>query len=706
MLARWGRFVARRAWWVVGAWVLVLVAAGAYGAGAIDHLSNEGGYNEQADSYTAYRLYSDHFQGTAPDFTVLYSSDSLTVDDPRFGAAVRAALATLPADKVVRTVDGLGAPPQADMVSADRHAVRVDVSMRQGDVPQMVADYRAVKHDFAAGDPAIRTETAGILPMGDDMLTRTAADSARAEAIALPIVFVLSLVIFGGLVAAVLPPVIGGIAVTVSLATLRLVTEVTKVSATTMMIVTLLGMGLAIDYCLFVISRFREELGTARDREATEAALGTTLAHAGRTVVVSALIVSVSMASLLVVPLTTVRSIAYGAVPAVLTAMLASVTLLPALLALLGQRINALRLPGMRARRADAAWHDTHGAWARVAHHVMRRPWVYLLAVTAVLLALGTPTTRAQWGAIDLALLPKDAAPRVAQQHLDERFGGGRVDAFVMYVGDPAGVPSYVEGLRSAGATPLAAPAPARTGAGEPVTFLPLTWPGTTQSPSSHEMVQRLRELPSGAGRAYVGGESAAAVDQIDLIGDRLPLVAGVVVAAMLVLLGGAFRSLVLPVKAVLVSALSISASFGVVVWVFLDGHLSGPLGFEPPGFLEVTTPLIMAAILFGLSMDYEVFLLSRIQEDYARTGDNTASVAHGLARTGGIITGAAVLLAVVVAGFVGSSIVFMKMVGLGMLVAILADATIVRGVLVPATMRLLGRWNWWPGVRRRPEGP
>ena len=701
-MERFGRWVARHAWLIIGVWVGVFLVAGAYGSSAIEHLSTEGGYNEQADSYTAYRLYAEHFQGSAPDITVLYSSESMTVDDPRFVAAVDEVLAGLPTDQVRVATNGLQAPPEAGMVSDDRHAVQVFLTVGDGDVAEVVNQFRGYREDLVADSPGIDTDVAGTIAMGTEVLDLTERDSVRAEVIALPIVFVLSLFIFRGLPAALMPPVVGMIAVTVSLAAMRFVSTFTTVASTTMMIVTLLGLGLAIDYTLFVVSRFREELGAGRGRAAAVEAMGPTVAHAGRTVIFSALVVSVAMASLLVFPIDTVRSMAYGSIPAVLTAMAAAVTLLPAVLAVLAHRINALQL----RRRTDVE-DDTAGVWAHIGRAVMRRPWAYLVGVSALLIALGLPALGAHWGSIDLTQLPRDSQARSAQDRVDHYFGGGRVTAWTIYEGDPAQVPAYSAALTERGVDAVTPLGTVQRVGQQPLSFLYYTWPGSTQSPESHDLVRDLRqiEVPDGS-RAFVGGDTATSVDQVQVLGERLPWMVLVVVVSMLVLLGAAFRSVVLPVKAVIVSAISILASFGVVTWVFQDGHLSGLLGFEAPGYVEIVSVLVMGAILFGLSMDYEVFLLSRVHEEYLRTGDNTSAVVHGLARTGRIITGAALLLAVVIGGFVTSSVVFMKMIGLGMLVAVLLDATVVRGLLVPAAMKLLGHWNWWPQRPAVPAGP
>lgn len=701
VLSRLGEFVAQHAWAVVGAWLVALVAAGAVGGGALARLTTDSGMDESAESYRAYQSLTTNFPGRAPDLTVLYSSDVLTVDDPAFRAAVARSVDALPGDKAVHVVNGLQAPPEAGLVSPDRRAVRVIVSLPAGtDAAGNLADFDAVRPHVATDDPRIRTDVSGIAAMGRDLLDRTAADTARAELIALPIVFVLSLVIFGGLVAAALPTLVGVVAVLVSMAVLRLLTEVTEVASQAMMVVTLLGMGLAIDYSLFVISRFREELGAGRGRAAAVVALTRTLPTAGRTVLFSALVVAVALSGLLVFPITTVRSMAYGAVPAVLGCALAAVTLLPAVLVLLAHRVDALRLPVGRRLRASRP--VERGVWAGVARRVMRRPTAYLLGTTAVLLALGAPFLGVRWGGVDEQLLPADAPSRVALAREAAHFGGEATWGYAMVDADREATASYAAALARVPGVTGVIPTLTESGPkGEQATMLTIRWPGHAQGEASKDVVRALRAIDPPRGSALVGGPTAITLDTLAAMGSRLPAMIAVMVTAMLVLLGVAFASVVLPIKAVLMSGISIAASYGVLTWVFQDGHGAGVLGFDPPGYLDVTTPIVMMAILFGLSMDYEVFLLSRIREEWRRTGDTTEAVAHGLARTGRLITGAALLLAVVIGGFATSGIVIMKMLGLGMLVAVLLDATIVRGLLVPATMRLLGEWNWWlPGRR------
>jgi trehalose monomycolate/heme transporter len=348
------------------------------------------------------------------------------------------------------------------------------------------------------------------------------------------------------------------------------------------------------------------------------------------------------------------------------------------------------------------------GAWARLAHSVMRRPVAYLLVIVVTLMALGVPFLSARWGSTDQRVLPASAPSRVAADLANADFGGETSTANIVVQGASASqLHAYVGRLGRLSGVASAAlidqRATSRSGAGAS-SLVQVSWPGNGQSGQSQQLVRDLRGVHPGTGAsALVGGASAYAVDLIDSIGAHLPWMGALVVAVMFVLLFVAFGSMVLPLKAVVMNVVSLGASFGVVTWIFQDGHLSGLLGFTSPGYLDATQPILMLAIIFGLSMDYEVFLLSRVREEWDRTGENTTAVANGLQHSGRIITSAAMLLAVVIGAFATSGILLMKMIGIGMLVAVLIDATVVRALLVPATMRLLGTANWWaPGPLRR----
>jgi RND superfamily putative drug exporter len=342
---------------------------------------------------------------------------------------------------------------------------------------------------------------------------------------------------------------------------------------------------------------------------------------------------------------------------------------------------------------------DAHGRWAALARGVMSRPVAVLALTMVALLAVASPFLGVRWGSVDFRVLPDDAPAHVAADKLSA-FGTetSTASALLRHADEPA-VQGYLAEVQALG-DGVTAHVVAHQG---DATLVHVSWPGNSQTEPSQDLVRDLRDIDPEGGTALVGGLTADTVDLVDSVGAHLPWMGLIVVAVMLVLLFVAFGSLVLPLKAVVMNAFSITASFGVVTWIFSDGHLTDLLGFTSQGFLDATNPILMLAILFGLSMDYEVFLLSRVREQWDRTGDNDLAVATGVQKTGRIITSAAVLLAVVIGAFATSGIVFMKMLGIGMLVALLVDATVVRALMVPATMKLLGTWNWWaPGPLRR----
>jgi RND superfamily putative drug exporter len=707
MMQSWGRFVAGRAWTVLIAGLVLVAAAALYGLGVFGSLSS-GGYDDPS-SVSARSLVKEHatFTSHDADIVVIYSSPSMKVSDPAFRASVSNVIKGLPKGSIQRVTSWYQTPSPA-LISKDQHATRVILALSGTSQSEKAALYDQVSPHLEA--KGLSTTVGGAWAVFRDVNHAVSRDIAKAEEISMPIVIILCLVFFGSATAALMPAFVGGVAIFGAFAFVRGITMVTDVSVFSINIITLIGMGLAIDYALFVVSRFREELAKhpGTEREHVNTAIAATMATAGRTVLFSGLIVAASLASLLIFQQSFLRSMGYGGVAAVLAAMLAALTLLPALLAVLGPRIEAGRMPWRRGSGAKSAATVESGAWATLAHSVMRRPVAYLLVITLGLLALGAPFLSARWGGTDERVLPVSAPSRVAADMGARLFGGGTSSANIVVEGaSPAQLISYVarlgtvSGVRSAQVIDQTV-AP-KSGAG-PTSLIQVSWLGESQSEQSQQLIRDLRAVDPGAGaHALVGGFSASTVDLVDSLGARLPWMGLFVVAVMLVLLFIAFGSVVLPLKAVVMSALSLTASFGVVTLIFQDGYLSGPLGFTSTGYLDATQPILMLAIIFGLSMDYEVFLISRIREEWDRTGDNTTSVANGLQRSGRIITSAALLLAVVIGGFATSGIVIMKMIGIGMLVAVLIDATIVRALLVPATMRLLGTLNWWaPGPMRR----
>jgi uncharacterized membrane protein YdfJ with MMPL/SSD domain len=724
MMQSWGALVARHARTVLVIGLVLVVGAAIFGLGVFGTLSN-GGFDDPA-SESSRALVKEHstFRSHDADIVVTYVSSSMTVDDPAFRGAVSDVIKGLPKGSIQRVTSWYETPSPA-LVSKDRHATRVVLALAGRSQGEKADLFDQVSPQLEAR--GLTTTVGGAWAVFRDVNQAVARDAKRAEMISLPIVVLLCLVFFGSVTAALMPAFVGGMAIFGAFALVRLINTVAEVSVYSINVITLIGMGLAIDYALFVVSRFREELAhqsgePGSERSHVNAAITATMATAGRTVLFSGLIVAASLASLVVFQQSFLRSMGYGGVAAVLVAMLAALTVLPALLSILGPRIDSGRMPRAPWRRKSPRPDEPvgtgdvgTGAWARLAHSVMRRPVAYLVVITVVLLTMGAPFLSARWGSTDERVLPTSAPSRAAADLGARYFGEGTTSANIVleggsarqaaaYVGHLADVPG-VRSARVIDQTAATNPTPGSAGASAGTTrLIQVSWVGKGQSEQSQQLIRDVRQVvPGGGSTALVGGQTAGAVDLIDSIGARLPWMGLFVVGVMLVLLFIAFGSVVLPIKAVVMNALSLTASFGVVTLIFQEGHLSGLLGFTPSGFLDVTQPILMLAIIFGLSMDYEVFLLSRVREDWDRTGDNTTAVANGLQHSGRIITSAALLLAVVIGSFATSAIVPMKMIGLGMLVAVLIDATVVRALLVPATMRLLGTVNWWaPGPLRR----
>jgi RND superfamily putative drug exporter len=418
---------------------------------------------------------------------------------------------------------------------------------------------------------------------------------------------------------------------------------------------------------------------------------------AGRTVAVSGVTVTLALASLLLFPQGFLKSMGYGGMAAVAVAMLASLTILPAGLAVLGHRINALRVP-LPGRRRRAQADPDRGAWARLARSVMRRPWAYIVGVLVILAVLATPVTRIAFGGADTRVLPTGTASRVVDDRLAKEFPAtSTYPVQVLATGvDRTGAAALATRI---GALPHVTGASVVTANGS-AALISVAYAGEPTGPDARHLVADLRALsPPPGGTIGVTGYTADLVDQLARLGAKLPWMALFVIVVTFVLLFLAFGSVVLPVKAILLNIASLGAAFGALVFIFQDGHFASWLGFTPTGFIEPTNPILIIAVLFGLATDYEVFLLSRVREEYDRGADNTTAVATGLQRTGQIITSAALLLIVVVIGFAAGHIAFLKLIGIGMVTAILVDATLIRALLVPASMRLLGRWNWWaPG--------
>ncbi|TWD79211.1 RND superfamily putative drug exporter [Kribbella amoyensis] len=693
MFEKLGRFGYRRRRLVLALTGVFVIAAVVWGTGVFGSLANGGFEAPDTEAARAVRTIEQTVGRTGTDVIVLYRDPARTVADPGFRQGVEQHLAGLPTTDVVRTSTYWSTRSPA-FVSKDQHSTYAVVTLTGADPEERLSAFHRIDDRLRQAPAGLDVKVGGEVAVFDEVNTQTEHDIVQAESISLPIVLVLLVVVFGGLVAAGLPLFVGGLAILGAFVVLRALSTFTDVSIFSINIVTMIGLGLAIDYALFIVTRFREQLAAGDD---VESALVTTMSTAGRTVAFSGITVGVAISSLVLFPVMFLRSMAYGGAAAVLVAMVAALTALPALLAVLGHRVNKLRLPWLSRSTGPAA---EHGAWYRLAHSVMRRPVRYVVILVPLLLILGIPFLQAQLGGVDHRALPAGATSRTVTETLQSDFagaGGSEVLVAVRFATPPAdpaaALAPYIGRLQQVGEVEDVRLGGYKDGVASVVVHTHYT----AQELPARDVVKGVRAIDPPAGTsAEVGGETAALMDLLHVLAERTPWMAGFIIVITFVLLFVAFGSVVLPAKALLMNVLSLSASFGAMVWIFQDGNLSGLLDFTPAGFLDATNPVLLFAVLFGLSMDYEVFLLSRIREEYDRTGDNTRAVALGLQRTGGIITSAALLLIIVVAAFATSGIVFVKMIGVGLVIAILLDATVVRALLVPATMRLLGRANWW----------
>jgi RND superfamily putative drug exporter len=686
VFASLGRLVYRRRVLVVLAWVLVLGAGVGVGGEVFGRLGTGSGLRDDAESVVVSDALA-RVSGAGSEITGLL--DGRSADDPAFRAEVADAVRDLEAIPGVQRVIGpwaAGGREVPGLVARDRRAVLVRVELETG----MGGDFERA---LGQVDERLRAVDAPRVLVGGDEIAREAFqdqaqdDLKRGETLALPVMLVLLFLVFRGLVAAVTPLLVAAVAVAGALLILLGVSHVTDISAYSVNVITMLGLGLAVDYSLLVISRFREERAAGLE---LPDAIERTLATAGRTVAFSGLTVAAALCGLLAFAEPFLRSLAWGGIGVVLVALLAAVTLVPALLGLWGRRIR----PG-RATATD------RGLFFRLSRVVQRAAPAIVVLVAAVLVLLAVPFRHARLENSGLESLPRSSASRQLFETVDARFPGGGTDPVVVVVESGPGSPPVADYLRRVGQLPGVARSEVRPGTPPRITVLDVVPEGTSQGPVATRLVERIRDMePVGGG---VTGPAAFLVDYRDSLISRLPYALGLIGLATFALLFLMTGSVVVPVKAIVMNVLSLGASFGALVWVFQEGHLSGPLGFDPPGMVDITVPVLIFVFAFGLSMDYEVFLLSRIKEAWDQTGDNDRAVALGLQRTGRIVTSAALLIVIVFLGFAAGELLTIKEVGLGMAIAVVLDATVVRMLLVPATMKLMGRWNWWaPAPLRR----
>jgi RND superfamily putative drug exporter len=717
MLTRLGRLALRRRWAILAATLVAVALAGAFGGGAIGHLKTGGFDDPAAESVRAAATLRDTFGAGDPNLVLLVTADRGDVDAPavaRLGEDLTRRLAAEPDLAQVASYWSLDAP---SLRSEDGRQALL-LGRVTGDEEALDERARQLTAAYTADGPDASVRVGGQIQVFREVGEQVESDLVRAEGIAVPVTLLLLVVVFGSAVAGMLPLAVGGFAIVGTLLLLRLLGDLTDVSIYALNLTTALGLGLAIDYSLFIVSRYREELHAGRE---PDDALLVTMATAGRTVLFSAATVAVSLLALLVFPLYFLRSFGYAGIAVVALAAVGALVVLPALLAVLGRRVDRLRLPIRRRRPATPSG---GGFWHRLATGVMRRPLPVAAVVVAFLLLLGTPFLGVRFGLPDDRVLPAGAASRQVADALRGGFAADESSALSVVAtgtGDPAGrLPdidryaaalselddvrrvdalggSYAGGRRVQGPSPASARFAAADG-----TWLSVVPSVGSSSQRGEDLVAEVRALPAPFG-IQVTGPAAQLVDTKASIGAHLPAAAAIIATVTFLLLFLMTGSVVIPVKALLLNLLSLTAVYGAMVFVFQEGHLADVLGFTATGTIDTSMPVLMFCIAFGLSMDYEVFLLSRIKEEHDRTGDTVAAVAVGLERSGRIVTAAAALLAIVFAAFATSRVSFLQLFGVGTALAVVVDATLIRALLVPAFMRVAGQANWWaPAPLRR----
>ena len=705
---------------VIIAAVLLAVLIGAFGVPVADKLSPSGFQDPTAESSRAARLLTDKFgQGDVPLVIVVTAPDRY--DSPRGRAVATGVIDTLTRSGHVAAIASpwtLPPPAGAGLVSADQKSGLIVTGIIAPEAQQQ--RYTKELADAVVGERDGVSVLAGGAAMVNLQVTELSKrDLLVLEAIVVPLSFLLLVWVFGGVFAAALPIVVGVMAILGSLAVLRTVTFFTDVSIFALNLTTAMGLALAIDYTLLMISRYRDELAGGADRAQ---AVTTTMLTAGRTVLFSAVTVALSMAVMVLFPMNFLRSFAYAGVATVAFAALSAVVLTPAAIMLLGKRLDSLdvrrafrRLLG-RPEPPPLPVHQQF--WYRSTKFVMRRAVPIGLATVALLAFVGAPFFGVKPGFPDDRVLPKSASAHQVGDRLRSDFATDSDSAVPIAIPDssgldPADVDRYaaelsrvveVDSVSAPSGTyvrgTLTGPPLAAAGEASGSTLLTVSTSVPLFSPDSENQLTRLHAVPSPGGRTVeFGGLAQTNRDSVHAITSRLPLVLGLIAVIMLVLLFLLTGSVLLPVKALALNMLSLSAAFGATVWIFQEGHL-GALGTTPTGTLVANMPVLLFCVAFGLSMDYEVFLVSRIREFWLSSeqtaADNDESVALGLARTGRVITAAALIMAITFSALIAAKVAVMRLFGVGLTLAVLVDATLVRLVLVPAFMHIAGKWNWW----------
>jgi putative drug exporter of the RND superfamily len=724
MLERVARLAVARPKAVLAATLVLMVGAFAYGSGINERLSGGGFYSVSSESQRAAALLEQRFHVGKPNLVVLATATGgRSIDDADAVAAGQALTQQLAATPGITTVSSYWGPGKSELLRSNDGTRALIVAHVEGNerefaaaASRLIATYRGTERG------PLKLQLGGEVVSYVDVGDQLNHDLKTSEAIAMPVILVLMTLVFGSLVAAGLPLAIGTLSIAGSLGLLALLSDITPVSSYALNVTTLLGLALAIDYSLLVLTRFREE----RTRAATiDAAIIKSVRTAGRTVIFSATTVALSVLALLAFPMMFLRSIAYACVGVILLATVCAVVVLPAMLRILGSRIDSLnvgrairRLIGRGAPAEARAEED--GFWFRSSRLVMRRPVAMGGAVLILALVLAAPFSAIRLNFLDDRSLPTTIESRSVGDAVRSKFPAqstGAMDVVLEASADADQLDSYALALSRlphvvAVKLPTAnyvdghrigeRPVPNANGAY--LTVLPDVDP---YGDAAHRLLDQVRQTQS-PGTAHVGGLTAENFDTKDALLERVPLAAALIAVAMLGVLFAFTGSVVLPLKALVLNIISLSATLGAMVFIFQEGHLKWLVGdFTVTGTLPTPTPILIICLAFGLSMDYEVFLLSRITEEYRAHGDTTLAVTSGLQRVGPIVTAAALIMSIMFMAMATSQVSFIKSLGLGLTLAVLFDATLVRAILMPAAMKLMGRANWWaPRWRKRPARP
>ncbi|WP_330295232.1 MMPL family transporter [Streptomyces sp. NBC_00503] len=701
MSHRAGVFVTRRPRLVLLAALLFLLVSAVFGAQATGRLKTQGYDDPRSESSRAARVAAEHL-GASPNLVVVARSLGGSVDDPAARSAGEELTGRLAAQPHVSAVTSYWTGHAAELRGRDGGAAMLTAHV-DGEGEQLSARVERLSEELTAptsAGPALTVDVGGPALTDAQLQDIAESDLKRAESVVLPGTLVLLVLVFGSVVAAALPLLIGVLAIAGTLLVLSVLGSVTDVSVFALNLTTALGLGLGIDYGLLIVSRFREEL--AHGYHPRNAAIRT-VRTAGHTIGFSAATVCAALATLLVFPPYFLRSFAYAGIAVVVIAAVSALTVLPALLALLGKRVNAWPVPWRRRVHTGSR----SRFWEGLARIVVRRPLLAALPVIGLLLVLAGPFAHAGFATPDDRALPVSASSRQTGDLVRGAFDMKGSSALTVVITGHAPRPAQQDYARRLAALPQVARVVGPVGDGPALlTVVPLADPG---SRAAQRLVHEIRdEAPAPAGtEVLVGGAGAVLVDAKDTVGDRIPVALALITLTTFLLLFGFTRSLLLPLKAIALNALSLTAVLGAMVWIFQTGHLSHLLGFTP-GPLSTTMPVLLFCIVFGLSVDYEVFVLARIKEAHEAGQDNARSIVTGVSRTGSIVTTAGALLAFTLLSFGTSRVSLLQFFGIGAGLGVLLDATLVRGVLVPALMRLAGGLNWWAPrpLRRKAPSP